>query len=364
MAIPLGFYLLWKKRINPFKGLFSIPLAGHLSVITLSSILFLRVKEQFRRLIEQDFFSLTYFVGFVFSKEKAERFLKYLIYFSIFAGIILSAKVIYSYFVLHNYKGFWGGNFVVGNLLAVPFFGSLYLFFNTKSLFKVIFLTFAGLFIFASFLSVERSVILGYLIGLTIFLYGLVKFYRLKRIWILTLLGIFILIGGFAAVKNPKIQHWYQLLKKQEFNEKIINTFSSGRITIAKGALELVENAIKQEDYLKLLIGWGYGPQKQYNNLPKGLRFINEYESFVFLTEFINGGLLNLVFIIWFYISAIILTIGIFKSKMQQTFLLSLAIVSAIWVNLGYHLFTLFWVPINALFYTLMVLLEKMSRTK
>jgi hypothetical protein len=94
LTVVIAFYLAWKKRINPFKGLFSIPLLGHLSVITLSSILFLRVKEQWRRLIEQDFFSLSYFVGHLIPEEKLPLLVKRLIQITIIFGWLLSLKVL------------------------------------------------------------------------------------------------------------------------------------------------------------------------------------------------------------------------------------------------------------------------------
>ena len=364
LAIPLGFYLLWKRGENPFKGLFSIPLTGHLSAITISSFLFLRVKEQWRRLLEQDFFSLTYFVGFAFSKENAERFLRYSIYISVFAGLILSVKVIYSHFFLNDYKGFWGGNFVVGNLLALSFFGSFYLFLNSKGWIRYLFPILALIFLFVAFLPVERSVILGYLIGFSIFLYGIFKKFEIKKFWLLIFAAVFLLAGSVALLKNPKISYWLNLIKNQGVKVETVNSLSSNRLVIAKGALELVEDAIKKGDYLKLLVGWGYGPQKQYRNLPKGLNFINEYESFVFLTEFINGGILNLIFILWFYLSALILTYKVLKVEDKKIFLLVLTGISALWVNLGYHLFTLFWVPINALFYTIAILVERIIKAK
>jgi hypothetical protein len=142
-----------------------------------------------------------------------------------------------------------------------------------------------------------------------------------------------------------------------------LNYISSGRIVIAKGAIELIEEAYHKRDYVKLLIGWGYGPQKQYNNLPGyWKRKINEYESFILLTEFINGGAINVIFIIWFYISAVILTFKIFRNLKSRDDLILLSFISATWVNLIYHIFTLFWVPINAVYLLVLGLLEVLTR--
>ena len=362
VAIPLGFYILWKKRENPLKGFFSFPLIGHLSVITLSSLFFLRVKEQWRRLAEQDFFSLTYFAVKALNGEQARELLKLLLYTSIGAGFILSLKVLYSYLFLHDYKGFWGGNFVVGNLLSLPFFASLYLVFTSRGNKRFIFFPLAALFLFVSFLVVERSIILGFLIGLLVFFIGSVKKLKPPKVLIVSLLGVLFLLGGLAVWKNPKVHYWVYLLKEKGISLEVLNSLSSGRFVIAEGALQLPKKAWQEGDYLKFLIGWGFGPQKQYNNLPKSLHFINEYESFILITEFINGGILNLFFVVWFYIAAILLTIKVIKSELDDSFWLSLAALSAVWVNLGYHLFTLFWVPINALFYGLLALIERIRR--
>jgi len=364
LAIISGVILLAVKRVNPLKGLFSIPLIGHLSTITLSSILFLRVKEQWRRLLEQDFFSLSYFSVFALDREKVLRLVEFLLKLAPLLGLIVSIKVLYTYYTTNDVKAFWGGNFVIGNLLALPFFTSLYCFFKTeRKLLKLIFLLLVTLFLYTSLLPVERSVILGFLLGISIFLIALIRFYKLSIKWI-TLI-IFVAISGIsiAAYQHPKVKYWLQILEAQRPLDQKLNSLSSQRIVIAKGALELIENATQSGDYIKLLIGWGYGPQKQYNNLPRGLHFINEYESFVLLTEFINGGILNVFFLLWFYIVLIYLTLKVLR-KRDKLYMEKIVLVSTVWVNMGYHLFTLFWVPVNALFYIFLALVERLTRLK
>ncbi len=360
LAILSGFYIAWKKGINPFKGLFSFPLLGHISTITLSSVLFLRVKEQWRRLLEQDFYTFSYFIGNVIEREKIPPLVEKLIQITILLGWVLSIKTLYSYYFHHDYKGFWGGNFVVGNLLALPTFGSLYFFFHKRDWkIKIFYLLSTVLFLYVSFLPVERSVILGYLLGLTVFGIALVGYYKRWK----TFLGIFLVfltLLGVIAYQSPKVKWWFHLLTHKGNELEVLNHLSSQRVLIAKGAIELVEDAIKRGDYLKLLIGWGYGPQKQYKNLPGWLQFINEYESFVFLTEFINGGIVNLIFVLWFYIASILLTVRVLKKRFDH-FWVGVVLVSSIWVNLGYHLFTLFWVPVNGLFYILLKFAENLT---
>jgi hypothetical protein len=358
IAILLGFYIAWKERVNLFKGLFTIPLLGHISTITLSSILFLRVKEQLRRLAEQDFFSFSYFIGNLVKTERLPQIVSELIQITLITGWILSLKVLYTYYFQHDYKSFWGGNFVVGNLLALPTFGSLYLFFHRKNLLeKIFYILSVLLFLYVSFLPVERSVILGYLIGFFVFGLAYARYFKKWKTFIAVSVAVISLIG-IVSYQSPKVKNWiYQINGENKL--RVVNTISSGRIEIAKGAIELIEDAIKRGDYLKLLIGWGYGPQKQYKNTP--IPFINEYESFVFLTEFINGGLLNLIFILWFYLAAIALTFKAIKIR-NEHFWLVLVLISSVWVNLVYHLFTLFWVPVNALFYIMLNFSEKLIK--
>ena len=359
-AITSGIVLLFLKRVNPLKGLFSIPLLGHLMTITVSSVLFLRVKEQWRRLFEQDFFSLSYFATLGLEKEKTLQLAKWFIKISPILGTLLSAKVLYTYHVSGDVKGFWGGNFVIGNLLALPFFATVYLFLRTeKFLLKILLPALGGLFLYTSFLPVERSVILGFIAGFTVFGLAFLRLYSPKKL--IPIFAISLMGGILVLSQSPKVKYWMNLLNSPHSLEQKLNNLSSQRLEIAKGALQLIEEAIKKHDYIKLLIGWGYGPQKQYHNLPSYLHFINEYESFVFLTEFINGGLLNIIFLLWFYGTLIYLTWRILKQK-DDLFLEKITLLSAVWVNMAYHFFTLFWVPINGIFYILLASIEILNR--
>jgi hypothetical protein len=356
LAIPIGVFLILKEKNKP--GIFSIPLLGHLSVITLSSALFLRVKEQWVRLLEQDFFSLSYFATFGLDRKRAIRLAEYMILLSLPLGLLISAKVLYTYFSTGDFKAFWGGNFIIGNLLALPFFSTLYLFFfKGGSKFKYLYLLLGLLFLSVAFLPTQRSVILGFIVALIIFFIGIIKLWGFSKR--LLLIVALVSLGSTVVIYNsPKVKAWIVNLSHGD-----INRFSSNRVIIAKGAFELIQKAWEDKDYTKLLIGWGYGPQKQYKNLPPGFQFINEYESFLPITAFINGGILNLIFIIWFYIAAVYLTYRVLKRKTSELFGVKLTLISAVWVNLIYHLFTLFWVPINAIFYILLALIEKIEET-
>jgi hypothetical protein len=368
LALILSIPLWFKHFKETFTGKFlTIPLLGHLSVITLASLLFLRVKEQWRRLIEQDFFSFTYFVPFLWEKEKLERFLNWVAVGSLFAGLLLSLKLFYSYYFQHYIKGFWGGNFIIGNLLALTFFYALTLIFKKQSkLLKLFALLVLILSAVAVALPAERSVLLGFVFS--ILLYTVAVFSLLSKKWKLILTGILsvsLLTGGYFVYKQPKVQYWLHLIQKEGINERTLNSVSSGRVGIAKSAWELVEKAWKERDYIKFLIGWGYGPQKQYKNAPGyHKQVLNEYESFVFLTEFINGGLINIIFILWFYIASFVLTLKVLRNRDSKLYLLKVSTLSAFWVNMIYHLFTLFWVPINAVYLLLFAVVEKLDKSE
>ncbi len=329
-----------------------------MGTITFSSILFLRVKEQWRKLIEQDVFTFSYFIPSFLDKVQIESLIRNFIKISPFLGIILSAKVWYTYCTTHTIKGFWGGNFIIGNLLALPIFSTLFFLITEKRFRKKIFWgsIFVGL-TTSLVLPMERSIIIGFLGALLFFILLFYKGKTLNLKRFLTFIIICFLITFPFIVKSPKIHYWWNVITnpKISYQEKI-NTISSGRIVIARGALQLIDNAIKQHDYIKLLIGWGYGPQKQYKNLPGYWKNkIDEYESLLPLTVFINGGLLGLIFVLWFYIALIKLSLKVLRSKSLQEGIF----ISAVWVNAIYHLFTLFWVPINAIFYIFLALVEK-----
>ncbi len=366
LAIVFSSYFWIKNFKQTFKGLFTVPLLGHLSVITLSSILFLKVKEQWRRLLEQDFFSFSYFVSRTLEREYLEKLLKVAVVLSVLAGWVLSLKVLYTWHFHHFTKGFWGGNFIIGNLLAISFFSALGSFFykDFPLWWKLFSLISAPLFVGVIFLPAERSVVLGLIVGLFIFFLALLKVFKSWK-FRLSLVGVFIVsipLSVFLIYQTPKGKRWFYLIKNHGINEQTLNSLSSGRVVIAKGALELIDKAIKEGDYLKLLIGWGYGPQKQYHNLPGYWgRVINEYESFLPLTAFINGGLLNVLFLLWFYVALGILTFRVLKEEINNLWWLKVAVISAVWVNMVYHLFTLFWVPINAIFYLLMGTVERLT---
>ena len=366
LSILLSIPLWFKKIKRTFGGGYlTVPLIGHLSVITLSSLLFLKVKEQWRRLLEQDFFSFTYFVPSLWERDKLEKFLKWTSIASLFGGFLLSLKVLHSYYFQHDIKGFWGGNFIIGNLLALTFFYALTSVIKSENKFLKSFAVFVLIFsAIAVSLPAERSVLIGFIFS--IFLYGFAVFSILSKKWKIIFTGVLLFslsLGGYFLYKQPKVQYWVNLIVKEGINEKTLNSISSGRVAIAKSALELVKKAWEEKDYTKLLIGWGYGPQKQYKNAPQSHRqTLNEYESFVFLTEFINGGLLNVIFILWFYIASAILTLKVFKNRSSNLYLLKISTISAFWVNMVYHLFTLFWVPINAVYFLLFAIVEKLDK--
>ncbi len=352
-----------KPRSEVFKGLFTVPLLGHLAVLNLSSALFLRVSEQWRRLLEQNFFSFSYFLPKFLGRRELLKLLRWFIYSAPLLGLLLSAKVWYSHLYLHDIKGFWGGKFIIGNLLAFPFFVSLYLTVKVqKRAFKFLFFLLGTLFVATAFLPFQRTIVLGFITGLFVFASAVwLTLKGWRRFLLIGLAAFALLAGGVSAYNNPKVRYWTNLLSSGKLDEKTLDRLTSARVEIAKGAIDLIEKAWKEGDYLKLLIGWGYGPQKQYQNLPKHLQFINEYESFLLLTEFINGGLLGMLFVVWFYLSAVLLTYRTFKRK-GKLFLLKVSILSSVWVNLIYHLFTLFWVPINAFFYLLLAVVERLER--
>jgi len=359
------FILLKERRFETFRGRLTVPLLGHLAVLDLSSALFLRVSEQWRRLVEQNFFTLSYFFPKVLDPEGVLKLLRWTLAAAPLLGLLLSAKVWVSFLVYGEIKAFWGGKFVIGNLLALPFFASLYFALTGEGLWrKVLFSGGAALFLWTAFLPFERSVVLGFLAGLLLF--GAAAFSLLKdrRARAALLAGGLLLAaaGTAAALQNPKVEYWIKLVESRGLNAETLNALSSQRVVIAEGALELVERALEEGDYLKLLIGWGYGPQKQYENLPPPLnRIINEYESFLPITEFVNGGLLGLLFVVWFYLAAARLTRETFKRR-DELFLLKVSVLSAAWVNLVYHLFTLFWVPLNALFFVLLAAVEVLNQ--
>jgi membrane protein YdbS with pleckstrin-like domain len=64
---------------------------------------------------------------------------------------------------------------------------------------------------------------------------------------------------------------------------------------------------------------------------------------------------LGLILVLWFYIALIKLSLKVLRAKSLQEGIF----ISAVWVNAIYHLFTLFWVPINAIFYIFLALVEK-----
>ncbi len=365
-------YLILKLRGNGFKilspkeKLFYIPILGHISTITLSSVLFLRVKEQWRRLIEQDFFSFSYFLAFTQTEENLKKLLVWFAYLSIPLGWAVSLKLFYSYFVHHDIKAFWGGKFIIGNLLVISVFSALYLIYSDRNIWiRILSALSVPVFVEAIILSEARSVFFAFVLTIPVFILGTVKVIRSR--WYKFIAVELLILGLLSLViylpQDRRVKWWKAELNKHGLTVQVLDALSSKRITIAKGAVELIQRAINERDYIKLLIGWGYGPQKQYKNLPGWFKtHLNEYESFVFLTEFINGGFLNLIFIVWFYISAVILTRRVFKNLKTREDLLKLSFMSAVWVNLLYHLFTLFWVPINALYYLILGILEILSK--
>jgi len=125
LALILTFLLAIERIFKFSMDYLGIPIIGHITVLDISSLLFLKVPEQFRRLAEQNIFSLTYFIPQIFTKRNLKKLSFIIAFYTIFLGYLVSLKVFYTAFTQGNIKAFWGGPFIIGNLLAIPFFSSL-----------------------------------------------------------------------------------------------------------------------------------------------------------------------------------------------------------------------------------------------
>ncbi|MCX7760496.1 MAG: hypothetical protein N2Z81_04845 [Hydrogenothermaceae bacterium] len=275
-----------------------------LSLYSFSTLLTTSLYGSVSKAVEQAIFPFIYLL-----KDKFEvdyEFFRRLNLLLIFIGLFLSPIALYKYFVLNDYGMLWGGPFEMG--MWFSFFAlaslsmSIYHFKNDsfkKYLYFVIFLFFVGFVL----LSARRNSLIGF--GATLaFMIFVYRYLLPKKIILFIVSGFLILSLGFGFYlvnKDSRFRTLYDIFSgKSQLTDETANTIVSGRWQLFQEGVEVIKKDFKDGNYFNILFGHGVGcgnrlQPKAYNG--------SDYESTIFISEFIIRGVVGLVGILWMMLS-------------------------------------------------------------
>ncbi len=340
--------LLWvifevfKKKKEIFKGNFRYPLVIYSGVTVVSTALY--APKMFIKSLEEGIFQLLYFLDVKSDKEQIKK----IIYLFLTIGIILSFVVLYFYITKHKIKPIWGGAFEVGQFFGMfslmAFFVSVYCY-KQKSkktfLFFAVFLFFFAILIFAH----KRSPLLGYLVVayLSIIVLYKNKLFPKALFWGFNILLTISLIGGYIYLsKTDKRFKTFNemIIGEKPFSSKTLDIAASGRVRIAKDAILIIKNDIKNHRWTNVLIGHGirsgyYLPHKY------SWKSLTKYESIFILSEFIEKGLIGLLAILAIFFLAFKKFLTVKIQNVEDVFILGIFV--PLLIHLVGSIFTFFW---------------------
>ncbi len=370
LTILAGFYKLIITKSKTKKNWVFIALIMHALFVGLGTILYKITK--FDKIFELIFYTFIILNYSNFNKSKIKPIvMKYLPYLSVMGGYVLSIYVLNKLSNGGKPIGFWGGFFVTGNLLSISIFSTFLIYKRNKNkVIKFLILSLNILFIFAIFKTGRRSLLLALIVCFFILGFYLAFIYnksKKKKIAFVFLL-LFTVISGLVFLNNS---NYHRIIEIREFinnyqnynNDQLyskLDSLSSNRIEIIRISYLIVKKSLQNNDYSKLLTGWGINTLQanlqKYNIDSSISKYFHSYESFVFINEFMHGGIFACLFSLIYYILMIIFFFKIITKK-SDNYLLAYPLL----FNLIYRSFTFFHVPINGLFYLLYALISDES---
>ncbi len=296
-AVILGLIYIFVVHIRKkksLKGTLSLPLLIHAIPTLLSTLIY--APHLLNKAIERSVFLFLYFGG---DEVKAnEKYLYRLNLILNLIGFLLLPVVFYKY----HYKGtiapIWGGVFEVATFYSLFSLSALALFLKTKRIWWLL-----SFFVFISivFFTLRRSTILGLVITLLLLVFLLRGVIKLRYMMVIALLSIS--LGAVFSYnfmkKDARFQAFYKVLTGQErLDNKTLDAISSLRWANLRAGLMVIERDIKEANVIPLLIGHGLKPEER-----EGLYIESAvgYESILFVSEFIEKGLLGLLALLWLY---------------------------------------------------------------
>ncbi|MFN3947368.1 MAG: hypothetical protein ACK4LA_04690 [Aquificaceae bacterium] len=281
-----------KKKKAP-KGILIYPLLLHAVPTLLSTLLY--APQLLGKAIERSIFLLLYLGG---SEVKlTDKFLYQLNFLLVSVGFLLFPIVMYNYKYKASIEPLWGGIFEVATFYSLFSLSALALWLKTRRV-----LWFFALLLFLSmvFFTLRRSTILGLLITLVILLFLMRAIVKLR--YTALLISFSLLVGFFASYnflqKDVRFQTLYKVITGQvQLDSQTLDTISSLRWANFVAGLEVIKEDIKEGKWLPLLTGHGIKPETRLYLKPPAVG----YESILFVSEFIEKGLIGLLAILWLY---------------------------------------------------------------
>lgn len=368
-GVVYGIYCLFKEfSQRRLEGNLALPILLYSTVTVTSTALF--ASKNFVKSLEEGLYQLIYF----FEVPSQIRFVKNLVYLFLLMGIFISGLVWYNYFKLGFTKGFWGGEFEIGQyyaeislILFVILIGFLQKIFREKTFssrfwyFAVGGIVLFGYFVMILIFSTKRSPILGFMVVFLFILAVMVKNKLLaKKHIFITILMIFItLFAGYKYLSSKDIRYkalTEVILGKKDFSKKTLSVITSSRSKIFLDGLKVVEYEIENKKYINLIIGNGIRPGYYLPHWHTS-KSCTRYESIFILSEFIEKGLLGLL-------AELFIILGAFKTAYNSRIRnLDDCFAFSLYVPLLVHLvgvsFTFFWDALLPMYFLLFRIGEK-----
>ncbi len=356
-------YIVWKaiREKSVRWGKLGIPILLYALPTLLSTLIY--YTERFNKAIEEGFFQFAYLINV--SREEISKLLRDISLIFTFGFFFLIPFELYSFSKYGEPKPVWGGTFETGFFYTLSGLTFLILSFRVEGFLKFFYYLCFLISFLIVILSHRRSMILAFVMLFLLVLFILYRNKIVKRTTFLTFIILFIGfgIGGYVYLSKTDIRFKTLnsvILGKEKLDETTINRISSGRYTLFKEGLHVLEKDISQGKLLPLIIGHGVRA-KEYLT-PNSPIHQPRYESFFLFSEFIERGLVGVIGIILIYV--IYLRELLFFRIEGEEDLYRLVLLIPLGIHLLQTLFTYFWDAMLPVFLILFKIYELSKEQK
>ncbi|MCX7738956.1 MAG: hypothetical protein N2Z80_06045 [Hydrogenothermaceae bacterium] len=331
-------YFSVKKSIN-IRG----KLLGGLSLYSLPTLISTSLYGSVGKAVEQSVFPFLYLL-----KDRVKLGLdsfKKVNLILIGIGWILAPVALYKYQFLGEYGMLWGGPFEIGMWFSLFSIASLSMFILSSKYKETVKMIFYGssftVFTIFALLSARRNSILGFFVTLVIMMF---IYRRLIPKKILTVIFSVVLVSGlifslYLVKRDVRFEVLYKVARGEvSLNDETANLIASGRWQLLNEGLEVIKKDIQNLNLFNLFVGHGVGCGNRLK--PKSFNG-SDYESTIFISEFIVRGIFGLlgIFLMMFSYYRFIFSL---KFSLVEDLLLapSLLMLSCIFIG---SIFSVFW---------------------
>lgn len=344
-------YSFFKRRFH-FWGDLRFPLIGFMFSTILPTAVFF--PNMLLKSLNEGLFQVVYFI----KPNNPRKIIIKLPFLLVFLGIIGLPVVLYNLLFKESVKLFWGGSFEVASFYTIFGFCSFIIgFYNLNKEKKLstssIFFFVLGLLFFSIVIySARRSYLIGIPVVFLLLNFILAK-YRLlnKKVFLAGLSVLFLgsaIAYAYLSTKDYRFQTFNEiLLGKRSLDYETLNRISSSRYGILLDGIEIIKTDIKERRVLNLLLGHGIrsGAYLPHKRSPQNWQ---RYESVIFVSEFIERGVVGLLSILAIYFIAFK---RFLETKLENSEdILVLAGFIPLLIHLIGSTFTFFWDALLPLF--------------